>query len=86
MLKGAEFKKYPLWIAHYRTPYLKDKFSGWHFWQHSGRGRVNGIRGGVGFNVFDGDIEDLATKTFTELAKTFNVPGGLYLTRFYARR
>jgi lysozyme len=63
MLTGAEFKKYPLWIAHYRTPDLKDKLSGWHFWQHSDRGRVNGIRGGVDFNVFDGDIEDLKKLT-----------------------
>jgi lysozyme len=54
MLTGKEFKKYPLWIAHYRTPDLNDKLTGWHFWQHSDRGRVNGIRGGVDFNVFNG--------------------------------
>jgi lysozyme len=59
MLKGPEFKKYPLWIAHYRTPDLNYKLSGWHFWQHSDRGRVNGIRGTVDFNVFNGDDDDL---------------------------
>jgi lysozyme len=59
MLMGKEFKKYPLWIAHYRTPDLNQKLSRWHFWQHSDRGRINGIRGGVDFNVFNGDINEL---------------------------
>jgi lysozyme len=59
LLTGAEFKKYPLWIAHYRTPDLNYKLSNWHFWQHSDRGRVNGIRGTVDFNVFNGDVEDI---------------------------
>jgi lysozyme len=31
----------------------------WHFWQHSDRGRVNGIRGTVDFNVFKGELDDL---------------------------
>lgn len=59
MLTGPEFKKYPLWIAHYRTPDLNYKLTAWHFWQHSDRGRVNGIRGGVDFNVFKGEVDDL---------------------------
>jgi lysozyme len=58
-LTGKEFKKYPLWVAHYRTPDINYKVSEWHFWQHSDHGHVNGIRGGVDFNVFNGDIEDL---------------------------
>lgn len=58
-LTGKEFKNYPLWIAHYKTPDLNYKMNGWHFWQHSDRGRVNGIRGTVDFNVFKGQEEDL---------------------------
>ena len=58
-LTGKEFKKYPLWIAHYQTSDLRSKLSNWHFWQHSDRGRVNGIRGTVDFNVFNGEPEEL---------------------------
>lgn len=58
-LRGKEFKKYPLWIAHYRTPDLKEKMNDWHFWQHSDRGYVNGIRGTVDFNVFNGKSSEL---------------------------
>ena len=58
-LTGSEFKKYPLWIAHYKTPDLNYKMNDWHFWQHSDRGRVNGIRGTVDFNVFKGELDDL---------------------------
>lgn len=52
-LKG-HFDQYPVWIAHYNTnkPRLERKF---HFWQHSETGRVDGIKGPVDFNVFNGD-------------------------------
>ena len=52
------FDKYPFWIAHYlqpNKPRLKRK---WIFWQHSERGRVNGIKSAVDFNVFAGDSSD----------------------------
>jgi len=58
-LTGVEFKKYPLWIAHYRTPDLNVKISSWHFWQHTDKANINGIRGRVDFNVFKGTQEDL---------------------------
>ena len=58
-LTGKEFKKYPLWIAHYKATNINNIVDSWHFWQHSDRGHVNGINGGVDFNVFNGDIEDL---------------------------
>ncbi len=29
------------------------------FWQHSDRGRVDGINGPVDFNVFNGTVEEL---------------------------
>jgi len=52
---AGEFDNYPLWVAHY---FVKDKpriQREWVFWQHSERGRVNGIESFVDFNVFSGD-------------------------------
>lgn len=56
---GKEFAKYPMWIAHYATNDLNRKLSDWHFWQHNESGKVNGIRGGVDFNVFNGTYDEL---------------------------
>lgn len=64
-LTSDEFNKYPLWIAHYKTPDLNQKTSKWHFWQHTDRAKINGIRGGVDFNVFkgaEGDLKSLCKK------------------------
>lgn len=52
---AGKFDNYPLWIAHYtanKGPKVKRQ---WHFWQHHETGRVNGIKGPVDFNVFNGD-------------------------------
>lgn len=52
------FDEYPLWVAHYiqaGKPRINIK---WVFWQHSERGRVNGIKTPVDFNVFSGDSSD----------------------------
>lgn len=49
------FGKYPVWIAHYLAPDGPRFTEEWTFWQHSERGRVNGIRHAVDFNVFQGD-------------------------------
>ncbi len=52
------FDDYPLWVAHYL---VKDKpriERRWLFWQHSEKGRVNGIDAYVDFNVFNGDSSD----------------------------
>ena len=53
-----EFDDYPLWVAHYLEkdkPRIKRP---WILWQHSERGRVNGIASAVDFNVFNGDSTD----------------------------
>jgi lysozyme len=55
---GDEFNRYPLWVAHYFQPVAPRIGRKWQFWQHSERGRVNGIRGAVDFNVFNGDGDD----------------------------
>jgi lysozyme len=53
-LKG-KFDAYPLWIAHYYQPENPRISRQWDFWQHSEKGRVNGIVAKVDFNVFSGD-------------------------------
>jgi lysozyme len=53
-LKG-HFEDYPLWVAHYLQPHRPRVSREWHFWQHSERGRVDGIYAYVDFNVFNGD-------------------------------
>lgn len=58
-LAGA-LDRYPLWIAHYLHPNKPRIRRDWLFWQHSERGRVNGIRARVDFNVFNGDSSDFS--------------------------
>lgn len=55
---GTLFDDYPLWVAHYYQPHQPRIKRGWHFWQHSDRGNVNGIKAYVDFNVFNGDSAD----------------------------
>ena len=52
---GADFDKYPLWVAHYYQPEQPRIGRDWLFWQHSDKGNVNGITTPVDFNVFNGD-------------------------------
>jgi lysozyme len=52
---AGEFDDYPLWAAHYLQPTAPRISREWHFWQHSERGKVNGIAAAVDFNVFNGD-------------------------------
>ncbi len=52
---SGEFDDYPLWAAHYLQPVAPRISRNWHFWQHSEKGRVNGIDSFVDFNVFNGD-------------------------------
>lgn len=52
---GEAFDRYPLWVAHYYQPHKPRINRGWMLWQHSDKGRVNGIVSPVDFNVFNGD-------------------------------
>lgn len=52
---GKEFDGYKLWVAHYQEPVQPRIGRNWAFWQHSDRGKVNGIAAAVDFNVFNGD-------------------------------
>ncbi|RPD50832.1 MULTISPECIES: glycoside hydrolase family 25 protein [Chitinophagaceae] len=49
------FDAYPLWVAHYLEAHQPRISRSWVMWQHSEKGRVNGIRSRVDFNVFNGD-------------------------------
>lgn len=49
------FDEYPLWVAHYLEAHQPRIARRWVLWQHSEKGRVNGIRSKVDFNVFNGD-------------------------------
>jgi lysozyme len=58
---ATKFSNYPVWIAYYNpatTPELNPAQQ-WHFWQHSDKGKVNGIKGFVDLNVFNGSMKDL---------------------------
>jgi lysozyme len=52
---SGHFDDYPLWVAHYLEPYEPRVNRDWTFWQHSEKGRVDGITSFVDFNVFKGD-------------------------------
>ncbi len=44
----------PLWVAHYYEQRKPDVDHPWVFWQHNDRGKVDGIKESVDFNVFSG--------------------------------
>lgn len=55
-LKDSYFDAYPLWLAHYYVD--KVSYTGkWYFWQHTDVGEVDGIRGKVDCNIFNGTRE-----------------------------
>ena len=54
----GHFDDYPLWVAHYLQPHQPRISRDWSFWQHSEKGKVNGITSRVDFNVFNGDSAD----------------------------
>lgn len=61
-LNRPPFTHYPYWIAHY---YVEDlEYKGlWHFWQHTDRGRLDGVNTRVDLNIFNGNLEELMMLT-----------------------
>jgi lysozyme len=53
---GSAFDPYPLWAAHYEQKQHPQIERDWIMWQHSSKGRVNGIDASVDFNVVNGSI------------------------------
>lgn len=56
---GTPFDEYPLWVAHYEQAVAPRISRKWIMWQHNCKGRVNGIRGDVDFNVVNGSLAAL---------------------------
>lgn len=64
-LNDPVFDEYPYWIAHYYINKLEYKGK-WVFWQHTDCGKVDGIRGFVDCNIFNGTVQDLEAFTIQE--------------------
>ncbi len=64
-LNDSIFQEYPYWIAHYYVDKLQYKGQ-WAFWQHTDRGRVDGITGDVDVNIFNGNLQELNDLTLKE--------------------
>lgn len=56
-----EFDAYPFWIAHYAFLHQNQpSYPGeWKFWQHTEKGRIEGIEGYVDMNVYNGSMFDM---------------------------
>ena len=67
-LNTKDFDRYPYWIAHYYVDTLTYK-GNWHFWQHTDAGRIDGIRGYVDVNVFNGTYDELVKMTLGQVKK-----------------
>ncbi len=60
LLDNDTFNDYVLWVANYndvKLPFKKE--NNWVFWQYRDWGYVNGIKGDVDLNVFNGSNEQL---------------------------
>lgn len=53
-----DFSDYPFWIANY-TAFYSDIDDDWSAWQISENGKVNGIKGRVDINIYNGNSLDL---------------------------
>ena len=61
-MRDSIFNLYPYWIAHYYVDSVRYR-GHWHFWQHSDRGELPGIKGQVDLDVFNGDYAALQRMT-----------------------
>ncbi len=61
-LNTPDFDRYPHWIARYYVDSLRYE-GDWHFWQHTDCGRLDGIKGRVDMNVYNGTLQDLRNLT-----------------------
>lgn len=57
-----EFSEYPFWIANYNL-WRKEMEEDWQFWQFSEKAKINGIKGLVDVNVYNGEVLKLSTIT-----------------------
>ena len=59
------FDEYPYWIANYYIDKLEYK-GDWVLWQHTVCGKLDGIKGFVDCNIFNGTVEELQAFTLQE--------------------
>ena len=62
------FSDHLIWIARYNSlfdPHLAKERT-WDFWQYGNRGRLDGIKGDVDFNVFNGTFFELKEMCYGE--------------------
>lgn len=57
-LSTDEFKRYPFWIAHYYVQEVGYS-DNWRFWQHTDMGLIDGIKGPVDLDIYNGSMYDL---------------------------
>lgn len=57
VLDAPCFDTYPFWMAHYYVSQPATDIT-WSFWQHTDCGKLDGIRGPVDCNVFNGNADD----------------------------
>lgn len=61
-----DFDDYLLWIAHYNKEIPDMHHRKWHFWQHTNKAKINGVKGGVDMNVFNGSLSKLQRMCLTK--------------------
>jgi lysozyme len=64
-LDDPVFNEYPYWIAHYYINKLEYK-GDWVMWQHTDCGKVDGIKGFVDCNIFNGTVKELEAFTIQD--------------------
>lgn len=57
ILDAPCFDSYPFWMAHYYVSQPATDIA-WSFWQHTDCGKLDGIKGPVDCNVFNGNDDD----------------------------
>ena len=62
-VSGSRLQELPLWICSFTDPPVADTIQ-WQLWQHSHRGKVDGVIGAVDLNTFNGGRN--AFERFTE--------------------
>lgn len=53
-----DFEAYPFWIANY-TAFYKDIDDEWSIWQFTENGKINGVKGSVDVNIYNGNSVEL---------------------------
>lgn len=64
-LNDSLFNTYPYWMAHYYVP--EPEYEGeWKFWQHTDLGELDGVKGDVDLNIFNGTMDELRRMTIPD--------------------